>query len=461
MVDFLQVYHHLPYPLRVAAASARGYTLNRWRYSEETLRLAGEARERESWSQEKWDAWQGERLGQILERAASDVPYYAAQWAERRRKGDRASWAYLENWPVLKKEPLRADPRAFVARDCDLRKMHAEHTSGTSGKPLSLWQSRETTRNWYALVEARMRWWHGVSYRDRWAILGGQLVTPVAQKQPPFWVWNRGMNQLYLSSYHLAPQNAAAYLEALRRHRVTYLLGYASSLESLALFALEQGLEAAPLKVVFSNAEPLYAHQRSVVSQVFGCPVRDTYGMSEVVSAGSECEAGVMHAWPEAGLVEILDSQADQPAGPGQSGRLVCTGLLNRDMPLVRYEVGDRGRRNLEAISCTCGRRLPVLDEIEGRLDDVVITADGRRVGRLDPVFKVDLPILEAQIIQERLDLIRVRFVPAAGFNAGHEQAVIRRLQDRLGEVQVVMEAVDEIPRAANGKFKGVVSLVS
>ncbi len=44
-------------------------------------------------------------------------------------------------------------------------------------------------------------------------------------------------------------------------------------------------------------------------------------------------------------------------------------------------------------------RRLPVLEALD-RLDDVVVTPDGRRVGRLDAVFKADLPIREAQILQ-------------------------------------------------------------
>ena len=196
------------------AASLRGLSLRRWRYGPETERLIAEAFEREHWSAEQWKLWQQKRLADVLERAATLVPYYREYWLQRRRRGDQSSWEVLENWPILKKEVLRENPLGFVADDCDVRRMYREHTSGTTGKPLNLWWTRQTVRAWYALFEARVRMWHGVSRNDNWAILGGQLVTPFRQSQPPFWVWNATSHQLYMSSYHLSPDYIPAYLEA-------------------------------------------------------------------------------------------------------------------------------------------------------------------------------------------------------------------------------------------------------
>ena len=124
----------------------------------------------------------------------------------------------LENWPILEKTTLRQHASEFVADDCDPRKMFLDNTSGTTGTPLQIYLRRATVRAWYALHEARVRCWHGISRHDRWAILGGQMVTPASQQKPPFWVWNRGMNQLYLSTFHLTAANAAAYVEALRKY---------------------------------------------------------------------------------------------------------------------------------------------------------------------------------------------------------------------------------------------------
>jgi phenylacetate-CoA ligase len=436
-------------------ASLRGAYLRSWRYGAETERLTAEALERESWTDDRWRRWQEERLGFVLHRAATQVPYYRALWSTRRQHGDRRSWEVLENWPILEKEPLRQQPQAFLADGCDARGMFHEHTSGTTGTSLDLWWSRDTVRRWYALFEARCRRWYGVSRHDRWAILGGQLVVPAAQRVPPFWVRNVALHQLYMSSYHLAPDLIPHYLDALAAFHPRYALGYSSALYELANGLLRAGRGDLTLAAVVTNAEPLFDYQREAIARAFQCPVRETYGMAEAVAAGSECEAGRLHLWPEVGWLEIRD---DGHAAPdGSAGDLICTGLLNVDMPLIRYRVGDRGSRPATRTPCACGRQLPALAAIEGRADDTLYTADGRRIGRLDPVFKAKFPVVEAQIVQETLDRIRVRYVPTPDYTAAAGNRLVAELRARLGGVEVILDPVAAIPRTKAGKFRAVI----
>jgi phenylacetate-CoA ligase len=95
---------------------------------------------------------------------------------------------------------------------------------------------------------------------------------------------------------------------------------------------------------------------------------------------------------------------------------------------------------------------------VEGRSDDVLVTADGRRVGRLDPVFKGDIPLLEAQIVQEAIGRLRLRYVPAPGFTDEHAREIVARIRDRMGDVDVELEPLAAIPRSANGKLRAVVN---
>ena len=454
----LTLYHHLPAPARDLAASLRGWYLRAWRYGPETERLVEEALERDFWSPSQWKSYQENRLAYILHRAATRVPYYRAYWQERRRRGDKTSWEYLENWPILEKEPLRANPYAFVADDCDIRRMFHEHTSGTTGTSLDLWWSRQMVREWYALFEARWRRWYGVSRRDRWAILGGQLVTPVEQKHPPFWVWNAALKQLYMSSYHLAPDFIPAYLDALAKYQVKYLWGYTSSLYELALGVLQDQRTNIRFQVVIANAEPVFPYQREVIEEAFQCPLRETYGMAEAVAAASECEEGTLHYWPEVGIIEVMGEK--ELSNSCQSGEFICTGLINVDMPLIRYRIGDSGALLPRSHTCRCGRQLPQMGAIEGRSDDVLFSVDGRRIGRLDPVFKSHFPIKEAQIIQESLDRFIVRYVPADGFSSKAADSIKERLAARVGQAEIVLEPVSQIPRGPNGKFRAVICKV-
>jgi len=209
------------------------------------------------------------------------------------------------------------------------------------------------------------------------------------------------------------------------------------------------------MTVAISNAELLFDHQRQAIGDAFNCPVRETYGMSEIVAAAGECEHDTLHQWPEVGITELLsDDGAIKPTG---TGNLVCTGLLNTDMPLIRYRVGDRATIPAMSRPCKCGRALPVITSIEGRVDDILVTADGRRIGRLDPVFKGPLPVREAQIIQEALDRVRVRYVKAPDYTADAAQSIVNRLRDYVGPMKVLVEEVDFIPRGANGKFRSVI----
>ena len=181
-----------------------------------------------------------------------------------------------------------------------------------------------------------------------------------------------------------------------------------------------------------------------------------------MVAAATECPAGTMHDFPDVGWLEVLDDGLDHPDEPAGTGDLVATGLINDAMPLVRYRVGDRlTLPSTEGPRCACGRTLPAIAHVSGRSDDVVWTPDGRAVGRLDHIFKSDLPIVEAQVVQESRHLVRVLVVPGEGWDEHQAQVVADRTRERVGDMQVEVETVAAIPRTPAGKFRAVISKVS
>jgi len=438
----LGLYHRLPVAARSAAATLRGYYLRRWRYGADSERLVAEALEREHWSAEQWSTWRASHVAALLEQAATRVPYYRDAWQARRRAGDHASWELLENWPILEKEALRQQPRAFLMSGHGA--VFQEPTSGTTGTPLSIGKSRSALRHLYALAAARSRRWYGVLPEDRCARLGGQLVTPLDQRRPPFWVWNGAARELYMSTFHLAEDMIPAYLDALTRYEIRCLTGYTSSLYALAQGVLRAGRVDLRMKVAVTSGEPLVEPQRDIISAAFDCPVRETYGSTENVAAASECESRGLHEWPEVGLIEELD------------GEFICTGLVNDAMPLIRYRLGDRGRLSPATEQCPCGRTLPMIAGLEGRTSDLLVTSDGRRVFWLNPVF-YGLPVRQSQIVQETPQRIRARFVPAPEFADSNGETIVERLRKRLGDLEIVLEPVAELPRSSSGKVRHVI----
>jgi len=185
--------------------------------------------------------------------------------------------------------------------------------------------------------------------------------------------------------------------------------------------------------------------------------VFDHYGAAEMAALVTQCEAGTYHANPEFGIVEVL--QDGRPARPGEVGEIVATGFVNPVMPLIRYATGDLAEPG--AGRCACGRAFPSLARLEGRTDDVLVTPEGRWIGRLDPIFKGVSSLHETQIVQDRTDHVRVDVVPVAAFTDGERDALVHALRQRLGpSMQIDVVQVGRIPRTAAGKFPAVVNLV-
>ena len=464
MSRLLSIYHRLPYPLKVAAANLKGFQLRRWRYGKETEQLVAETQERESWSASDWQRWQEAQLEFILHRAATQVPYYRDYWQKQRRKNNRLAWNYLENWPILEKEIVRNNPQAFIADDKAIGELYVDHTSGTTGKQALIYESRATVKQWYALSEARIRRWHQVSYQDHWGMFGGQKIIPVDRMEPPFWITNYSLQQRYFSIFHITRETTPGYVQALHKFAPSHLIGYPSILAVLAYHILELGLPAPALKVIICNSEQVLEHQRKLMVEAFKCPVIETYGMAEITAAASECTAGTLHTWPEAGILEVYHpEEAVYVNEKGIEGDFVMTGLLNPDMPLIRYRNGDRGSLPDWEARCECGRSLPRFGSIQGRTKDLIRTADGRKLYILDSIFN-GLPIVEAQLIQESLSSFVVKLVPLDHTGSGLAELdakISKILRPYLGDAQITIIPLSSIPRNSNGKFQPFVSRLS
>jgi phenylacetate-CoA ligase len=243
------------------------------------------------------------------------------------------------------------------------------------------------------------------------------------------------------------------------KYKLKYLLGYVSSIYNVAKIAEELNLKAPILKIVITYAEPLLRHQREVIERVFKCNVVQTYSSCEYAFGGNEDLSGCMYLWPEAGIMEVLNT--NKQISPTGKGDFIITGFLNKAMPLIRYRVGDSGTI-CSANEILNTRQFLFLSEITGRTDDLIISPEGDIVGRLDPVFKAEFNIFEAQIIQESINEFIVNIVPLSSYSDAEGAEIIERLKDRISEkINVKINKMKYIPRGPNGKFKAVISNIN
>jgi phenylacetate-CoA ligase len=456
------LYAHSPLWLQNLGLSLYGLSYRYERFGGNFSRYVDEFLGRDRCSVSQLDSYVDRQLKAVLLQAFDEVPYYRKHWgAAQIQRTDlaRLGTSRLHRLPITPKAHLRENPEAFVSeRAARTGGLHRQHTSGSTGTPVTMICSSDDHRRFFAAREVRSFGWAGTSISSPRSMMGGRMVVPRQDAPPPYYRRNWAEKQVYFSAYHLSAAHAGNYVDGLNRYQPELLTGYAYSHYILAQFMLDQGrkLSYQPRALVLSS-EQTTPEMKTTILAAFGARAFEEYGAVENCMLATECEHGRLHVNPDFGIVEIVDADG-QPVPAGREGRIICTGLANRTQLLIRYDIGDVG--SWAAEPCPCGRNhLPVLDQLVGRLEDVVIGRNGHVMVRFHGIF-VNLPkVLEGQIVQESFDLIRVRIVVKEGFSDSDIQLIRQRLrEERLGDMQIVVERVPALERTERGKFRAVIN---
>lgn len=448
------LYFACPTWLQNVLISAYGARLRVLRYGARQRSVYADLMRSQWQSADQLRSLQVERLTRTVGWAAQQVPFY--QERGLRSMTFRSTDDLLE-LPVVRKEDLKQAGKKAIADSFRRVRLQEVHTGGTTGLPLTIYCDRPTLQRNYGFF-ARFRDWAGAPMGARVAVFAGRPVVPPDQGRPPYWRSNWAANTKLFSSYHISPDTVADYVRELARFSPVMIDSYPSSLRPIAEYLARTGTQTVRPKSIITSSETLSDETRQLLENAFGCPVFDHYGAAEMAAFISQCERGRYHVNSEFGVVEIL--RDGRPAAPGETGEMVATGFINPVMPLIRYATGDLAVAGDG--SCSCGRAFPVIDRILGRQDDVVITPDGRRVGRLDPIFKAVTNLSEARIVQDAVDHVRVEIVLAGPMNSAESGTLVKELSVRLGPtMRVTLQEVAKIPRTRIGKLRTVVNLVS
>jgi phenylacetate-CoA ligase len=130
-------------------------------------------------------------------------------------------------------------------------------------------------------------------------------------------------------------------------------------------------------------------------------------------------------------------------------------------MPFIRYTIGDMGV--YETSTCTCGRGLPVLREVVGRVEDFLVDAEGEFMygGIFDNVIQTRPEIVRYQVYQPDRRHVEVRLVCNREVDQVWLEGVRGELQSHFGApMQISLQVVDRIPLTSAGKHRFVVSEV-
>ncbi len=452
-----RVYDKAPVWLQNVAVGLAGLKMYQQRYGNAIFKEAIEFLEQSlKFSKTEMDEYREEQLQILIQHSYDTVPYYKELFSNAGLSPDDIKHSEdLKLLPVLMKETVRVNGEKMLSCDVQRRDLISVHTSGTTGKPLSFWWTKEGVAWEFAFVWARRR--EGVSFDDPFATFNSRMVVPINQDKPPFWRHNRVLKQTLFSIYHMNEDTLDLYVRMLSESNFRYYAGYPSAIYTIASYMIDQGLrcDSVPIRV-FTSSETLTDWQRRAIEKAFNTKVDDSYTNVEQSVLLTQCKYGNYHVNYEYSIVEFIPIYTERDI---TLAKVIGTCFLNKAMPFIRYDTGDCVEIKTGDMKCPCGHEGPAITKIHGREDDLIITPAGNVVGRISRIFKPGMPIRESQIVQHEDGSLEIIIVQQSGYSRDTEEQLLDELSKRLGDsTQVRFTYTDLIPRGKSGKFRAVIS---
>lgn len=444
----MTVYDHLPIWGQNLACYVEGKKNAHVRYGKIFWKYLSEYRTRDTWSYAALCEYRDNRLRKMIKHCYETVPYYKTLFDDGGiNPKSIKNLDDLKKLPVLTKDIVNENPKLFLSAIFPKKRMITSHTSGTTGAGFVFKTSQQ------AICEQWAVWWRyrenlGIKYGTLHANFGTRFVVPVKQTKPPFWRYNKPCHQIYFSAFHEKPDYLKYYIEEIINKNITWIHGYPSLLTELANEVIREGLDLSrQIKYVTIGAENLLEYQTSIMQRAFGVHVYQHYGLTEGVANFSEKLSKEIVVDEDFSAVEFVPC--------GETNKIIATSLTNYAMPLLRWDTNDTAEYKEDL------KKGRIVTSIDGRIEDYIVLPNGRKIGKLDHVFKDTTHLKEVQIVQERDYNIHVLIVPRDGQINNDILLASELFKKTLGsDVGISFEIVDHIQKSRSGKHRFIVSAV-
>lgn len=404
---------------------------------------------------------QWERLTALVAHAWQTAPFWRQRLSEAGLESGRIrAWDDFRTIPLLTKADLRARRADMLSDQFQTAAVHDRKTSGSTGVSVHVVVD-DAAQQFQRACTLRSDEWSGWRLGERVAAVWGN---PQYLKHG---LRGRLRNALldratYLDTLKMDEAAMDRFAAVLRRWPPSLLFGHAHSLYLFAQFLRGRGRADIRPRGIISSAMVLHDWERQAIEEVFQCRVTNRYGCEEVSLIACECERHEgLHVNADALYLEVLRPDGT-PAAAGEAGIVVVTDLLNQALPMIRYQVGDMAVPSPRP--CSCGRGLPLLERIDGRIADYVVTPRGELISgiSLTENFAVMVPgVAQLQIVQEELDRFVFRIVRGPGFGRDSLATIDSLVAERFGlDVRYECDYVDRIPSEPSGKYRFCISRV-
>lgn len=405
------------------------------------------------------DKIQFEKLKRILWHAFLNIPHYTELFKELKiTPDDIRSIKDLTYIPILKKEMIRDNLTQFKATNIQERDLLLNHTGGSTGKPLSFYSDRDLFEKMEAGFMRSLNW-AGYRFGDPMVYIWGAQRDLKGLGSLKYQVKSFLSNKYYIGAYKYSPEDMERWLSFLKKKKIKFIYGYASVLSYFSHFIKSEKFEAPKMKAIFTSAERLLPEMRKSIGEVFNCKVYDQYGSREVICIASECEEGNMHILTDFVHVEFIKDETLRMENPPY--KIIVTSFVNLGTPFIRYDIGDYAFP--KEGNCDCGRSFPLMEMSIGRINEHILTSDGRLIypsyfiHLLDGIGGIqnfqfrqkNLRQMELYIVGDKIELAEKKRI----------DNLEKKIKNELDPgMSLWISYVNVIPPASNGKHQYIVS---
>lgn len=352
--------------------------------------------------------------------------------------------------PYLDKRTIQENYGQLLSRG----RWRVDHrkTSGSTGIPLKFVKDR-TALAYMNAVMHEVYGWHGIEVGDRscriWAI------PKEWRRQLSIFLRDLLQNRIRLNSFNVSDESSIKFYHAVKRFRPKFMMGVPSYMTDFSKRLIKAGLNPADmgLKVLVTTGEILYPAQKELLREHYRCAIANEYGTTECGIVAFACTHDRMHIQNHNLYVEIINPETGRDARPGESGEIVLTELHNYSMPFIRYRLGDRAVASGDC--CECGLASPFLMHIEGRLEDMIETPEGKKVAGGMLYYTLTRGIQQFKAYQRALDRLEIFIEKGPDFSEKFLEEVQVKWREYLGEnMKFEFKFVDRIPPDRSGKLR-------
>ena len=447
---------HLPYPAKRGLKYIYGAIPSRFRYDKVFWETYNFLQESQWWSGEKLQEYQVQQLEKLLKHAYENVSYYREVFDKRGLKPkDIQDFDDLRKLPYLTKEIIQENLPDLLARNYPKSRIQYVTSGGSTGIPLGFYWERNVTDSKESAFIIML--WNRVGFKigDRCVILRGNVAQLACKGK--FWEYDPVNKNLILSSYHMTDEILPNYIAKIRKFRPDFIQAYPSAITILARFMKKNNIEPFPtVKAILCASENLYPWQRELLEEVMKCRIWNFYGHSERAALAGECEVSTYyHIFPEYGYLELIDSDGNEVTRDRETGEIVATGFNNFATPFIRYKTMDLGVFSTK--KCRCGRQYQLLEKIEGRLQELIVTKTGRLISMTAINMHSDVfdNIKQFQFYQDKKGEVIFYVVKKNTYTKRDTEYIERELYKKLGDdMKLEIRFVDHIPHTRSGKYR-------